>query len=457
MRELAVVEGSRTGVAGPIVVGADIPPVPSGLLRAVETLWTWSVQAARQVPEEGMAAFEKEFRERLFKIGARFIEEAIPVGIGTGYIGSIVGCGSCGRKSRFVNHRPKVMTTLVTEVRLRRAYYHCASCGNGRVPLDETLSIVATSFSPAVRELTSLVNAEVSFARGSHLLERMSGIRLHKEEGRRIAEELGRELERKTVEEVENAFQPKKPSPRENSEPARRLYVSPDGTTVPTVDGWKEVKVGAVFTATVPRAGEDPERERTRYVGLLGAAEPFYRRLYIEMQKQGLTDNTEVIVIGDGAHWIWNEAELGFPKNRVEIIDFYHASEKLWGVTRAVFGEESKNGKRWAEKWSSKLKRGDANRVIAAMTRLKPKTEEGRKIVRETLGYFKSNRKRMRYREFRRCGLFIGSGVVEGSCKHLVGDRLKHGGMHWTEEGAQAILNLRLALLNQRWDHLWLN
>lgn len=457
MQGLAALEVSRKEGVGPIPVGGSIPPMPPGLMRAVETFWTWSVQAAQRVPEEGMAAFEKEFRERLFKIGARFIEEALPTSVGTGYIGSVVGCGGCGGKSRFVNHRPKVMTTLVSEVRLRRAYYHCAGCGHGRSPLDETLSVVGTSFSPAVRELTCLANAEVSFAKGSHFLDRMSGIRLHKEEGRRIAEELGRELERQTVEEVENAFEPNKPSPRENPEHARRLYVSPDGTTVPTVHGWKEVKVGAVFTATVPRAGEDPERERTRYVGLLGTAELFYRRLYVEMQKQGLTDDTEVVVIGDGAHWIWNEAELGFPKNRVEIIDFYHAAEKLWGVSRAVFGEESPKGKRWAEKWSGKLKRGDGDRAIAAMTRLKPKTEEGRKVLRETLRYFKSNRGRMRYRAFRRRGLFIGSGVVEGSCKHLVGDRLKHGGMHWTDEGAQAILSVRLALLNQRWDHLWLN
>jgi len=457
MQGLAVVEGSRKEVSGPISVGADVPPMPAGLLRAVETLWNWSVQAARGVPEGGMAAFEKEFRERVLKIGARFMEEAIPVGLGTGYIGSVVGCASCGGKSRFVNNRPKLMTTLTSDVRLRRAYYHCAACGNGRAPLDETLSVSGTSFSPAVRELTCLADAEVSFGRGSALLERMSAIRLHKEEGRRIAEELGRELERQAVEEVENAWKPRKPSPRENPETARRLYVSPDGTTVPTVDGWKEVKVGAVFTATVPRAGEDPERERTRYAGLLGAAEPFYRRLSIEMQKMGLAEDTEVIVIGDGAHWIWNEADLNLPKDRVEIIDFYHAAEKLWEVSRAVFGEESPEGKRWAQKWSRKLKKGDGGRAIAAMGRLKPKSSEGRKVVSETIGYFKSNRHRMRYREFRRRGLFIGSGVVEGSCKHLVGDRLKHGGMHWTEEGAQAILNLRLAVLNQRWDYLWLN
>lgn len=457
MRELAVLEVSRKEAGRPIPVGEEIAPVPPGLVRALETVWTWAVIAAQRVPAEGMISFEKEFRERLLKVGGRVMEEALPAALGTGLAGSSRACSDCGAKARFVNHRPKTMTTLVTEVRLRRAYYHCAGCGKGQAPLDETLSIVGTSFSPGVREAICLLNAEVSFERGSRLLEELSVIRMHKEEGRRLAEGKGRQLERQVSEEVENAWRPKKPIPRENPEAARRLYVSPDGTTVPTVEGWKEVKVGAVFTATVPRPGQKPERERTRYAGLLGGAGPFYRRLYVEMQKMGLTAETEVVVIGDGAHWIWNEADLSLPKDRTEIIDFYHAAEKLWGVARAVFGEENPKGKQWAQRWSHKLKRSDARGAIAALTRLEPRSEEGKKILRETLGYFRNNQRRMTYRAFRRRGLFIGSGVVEGSCKHLVGDRLKHAGMHWTEEGAQAILSLRLALLNQRWAHEWLN
>jgi len=66
MQGFAELEGSRTGGVGPIPVGADIPQVPPGLARAVETFWTGTVPATQRVPEEGMAAFEKEFRERLF-------------------------------------------------------------------------------------------------------------------------------------------------------------------------------------------------------------------------------------------------------------------------------------------------------------------------------------------------------------------------------------------------------
>ncbi|MBI5245289.1 MAG: hypothetical protein HY922_16625 [Elusimicrobia bacterium] len=79
----------------------------------------------------------------------------------------------------------------------------------------------------------------------------------------------------------------------------------------------------------------------TRYAGTTGNAQDLSRRLYVEALKMGPSEETEVVAIGDGAHWIWNEMDAMLPKGRVEIIDFYHASEKLWEASRAVFGEEN--------------------------------------------------------------------------------------------------------------------
>ena len=248
----------------------------------------------------------------------------------------------------------------------------------------------------------------------------------------------------------------KKPNPRELAKVPERLYFSPDGTTIHTEAGWKEVKVGAVFTTAVPEPGEDPVREVTRYVGTLEDSEAFGRRFYVEGLKLGLGENPEVVVIADGAHWIWNEADKNLPENRVEIIDFYHASEKLWTAAKLAFGEESPETKKWAEKQAHRLKRGGFNQVLNALEHLPIRGKEAKAVQRQIIGYFKTNRHRMRYGEFRKKGYFIGSGVVESSCKHLVAARLKQAGMRWTKKGAQSILQLRLACLNQRWDHLWL-
>lgn len=426
------------------------------LQRALESVWVDAVRKAQGIPQEGFAGMEKEFREKILKLAANLLGEALACALGTGYEGHQIACAGCGGQAKFVSHRPRTITTLVQEIRLERSYYHCPKCASGAVPLDRTLSLNGTSFSPAVREAICLLDAEIPFDRGSKLLERLSAIGLDKQEGRHIAEGLGRELERQTVEELENTWKPAKPIPREIETTPERMYFSPDGTTVHIGKEWKEAKVGTVFTTGIPRRGQEPEREYTRYAATMGDAEDLGKRMYVDALKLGFDpEKTKSVVVADGAHWIWNWAEVSLPKDRVEIIDFYHASEKLWDVKRAVFGEDSPKGTRWAETWRGKLYKGKVGACIRAMARLKPKTKEGRECVRKVIGYYETNCKRMRYNKFRRHGYFIGSGVTESSCKRLVGARMKQAGMRWTREGAQAVLQLRLAVLNDRWDYLW--
>lgn len=454
MQELTVKDVSKRKPLPPNSVERNRSHAPAVLHRALDSLWEQAVAKAQKVPTEGFAELEKEFRAKILKLAAHMLSELIPLALGTGYQGSWIRTRA-GNKAKFQGYRPRTITTLVQEIRINRAYYYCEDEKHGAFPLDGTLSLDGTSFSPGVREAICLLDAELPFERGRELLWRLSAVQLDKQEGRHITESLGSELERQTLEEIKNVWQPQKPVPREATAPARRLYISPDGTTAPMLKGFKEVKVGAVFTSTIPKGKDKPQRERTRYVATMENSHGLGRRLYVEALKMGLSEDTEVVAIGDGAHWIWNEMEALLPKKRVEIIDFYHASEKLWELSRAVFGEDSAEGKKWAERWSRKLCKSDVGKVIAAMRRLKPKGKAARECRRKTSGYFCSNRRRMKYREFRKKGYFIGSGVVEASCKNLIGSRLKRAGMRWTPEGAQAILQVRVAILNDRWDHMW--
>ena len=75
--------------------------------------------------------------------------------------------------------------------------------------------------------------------------------------------------------------------------------------------------------------------------------------------------------------------------------------------------------------------------------------------VRKAIGYFETNRERMRYRQFRRQDLFVGSGVVEAGCKSVIGQRFKQSGMRWTVAGANQILALRCCQLSGRWEDFW--
>jgi hypothetical protein len=95
---------------------------------------------------------------------------------------------------RFVENRKEVITTLLGEIEVSRAYYHCSKYGGGWIPLDEELEIEGTGFSPGVKEALGLVNAEVSFERGSLLLERLIDIRISKQRGQIISEDFGEEI-----------------------------------------------------------------------------------------------------------------------------------------------------------------------------------------------------------------------------------------------------------------------
>jgi hypothetical protein len=83
------------------------------------------------------------------------------------------------------------------------------------------------------------------------------------------------------------------------------------------------------------------------------------------------------------------------------------------------------------------------------------RTRSQRKALERTIGYYRRNQAYMHYDHYLAQGWPIGTGVVEGACGHLVKDRMEQGGMRWTQEGAQAILDLRAVRLNGDWDAYW--
>lgn len=431
--------------------------VREALHREVEQLWAKAYAKAHDLTPGGFFALEREIREDALKVGGTVLGLALERGMGTGYQGTSMSCESCKQPARFVNHRGKTIFTLMHPVGVKRAYYYCGACGQGHFPLDERLGIVESLVSPALAEAMVRVNAEVPFERAEELLMSLSGVHYNRRDAREMTEAFGAHLEKESQGEIQAMFTvgKRKPTPVENPEAPERLYISPDGTTVHMEEGWKEVKVAAVFTASIPvKKGEEPERQRTRYVGTTEDSQAFGRRLYVEALKQGLEKAKEVVVLADGGAWIWNEAETWLPKDRIEIIDFFHAKEKLWEIANMVYGEGSPKAAAWAERWSGVLYKRDGAAVLPALKRLRP-TRWAKEEVRKVIGYFSVHRNRMRYGYFRRHGYFIGSGVTESSCKHLVGSRLKQAGMCWNKVNVQAILQVRVTLLNQRWDHLW--
>jgi hypothetical protein len=354
-------------------------------------------------------------------------------------------------------------------VQLRRAYYHCADCwqDNGVIPKDQELDVVGTSFSPGMRRLMARVGAQEPFEAARKDLAELAGVNVQTKAVERISEAVGAAAEVANQTERALILAGKLPAVAE----VERLYVEMDGTGVPAVpketegragkaaDGkarTREAKLGCVFTQKYFDEEGWPVRDpgSTSYVGAIETVEEFSPRIRAEAMRRGLHRAKAVIVLGDGAPWIWNLAEKQFP-GAICIVDLYHAREHLEAVAKLAFGSGSESAKAWVAARRDELDDGDVEVIVAEIKRLRSRNLNVRAELRKEAEYFETNNLRMCYKHFRARGFFVGSGVVEAGCKSVIGQRLKQSGMRWTVAGANAVIALRCRLLGQRWDDLW--
>jgi hypothetical protein len=233
-------------------------------------------------------------------------------------------------------------------------------------------------------------------------------------------------------------------------------------------DVYREVKVGVVFQASRgrERSGlapdiwvDEPADGTLRYVAQRTALGNFARVLYTLAVQQGLQRAKQVVVLGDGALWIWRLVEEHFP-GAVQIVDLWHAQEHVWEVAQAVYGRSTPEGIAWAKQGCSWLVHGQIEALvtsIAALPPIAPPPGQSRSVPEQAVGYFTTNAERMRYPHFRAQGMHVGSGMAEAACKTVVSTRAKRAGMRWTPEGLDALLPLRTAVLNRTYDAFWKN
>ena len=233
----------------------------------------------------------------------------------------------------------------------------------------------------------------------------------------------------------------------------RRIGAQPLPPLPPVEDGhWHEVKTG-VLLLPEERVETSPGRRsvvRRFLVTGLGGADEIFRHLYAQLRELGwVGPHTVVVILGDGAEWIWNRASMFV--RRCEILDYWHALEHAWGFARLRYGEGSAQADAWVHQIAEDLRAGKVQDVIGRLKRLRPKTSELRDSLQALIRYYTENAGRMRYDEYLRLGYGIGSGAVESAHKQVVHARLRQAGMRWSEAGARRLLALRLLLLNDNW------
>jgi len=389
-------------------------------------------------PERGstMQRIEELTEEISREIGQKVEEDATEQEL-RGYVGSTALC-ECGRRARYVRDYTKRVVSLHGERDITRAYYHCSHCKKGFCPLDRVLGLDAGNTTIAVRAKVARLAALVPFHRCSVELSHLCGIRISAKTVERIAEVVGKRI----GEEQEGAEQEILREFAQLPDVApKRLYATMDGAML-SVDGhWRECKVGAVYETIVDAAGK-LGAVKAEHVSTLANSEVFGDKLYCLAFRRGVEKAGEVVVVADGAKWIWNQARDNFP-GCVEIVDFYHAAEHLAEISRAWHGVDTPRQAQWLDQRKADLLEGRHKRVVRSIRAWRPTDPEHIDLRRTNLAYFVRNKDRMRYDRFRDRGLHIGSGVVESACKTVAKARLKQSGMRWTYHGAEAILQLR--------------
>jgi Uncharacterised protein family (UPF0236) len=375
----------------------------------------------------------------------------------------------CGQPAHYREQRSKTVLTVLGRVEVLRPYYWCAHCGQGQFPVDVELDIENTEFSPGVRRMQALVGQEAPFDDGREQMKVLAGLEVTTKSVERTAEAIGADIAQRQQAEIHKALQLNLPVVI--GQPIRILYVQMDGTGIPVVkkeaagrpgriEGQpahtRECKLGCVFTQTTwdteGYALRDPDS--TTYTGAIETAEEFGRRMYAEASRRGWSRALGKVVMGDGAEWIWNIADLHFP-GALQIVDLYHARQHLWEVARTLYPQDEGKQKPWIKIHQKLLDRGKVEKLVGALRSIQSTNIEIAEKVHNEADYFEGNRERMRYPKFRRQHLFVGSGVIEAGCKTVIATRLKRSGMFWTVRGANAIVALRCCQLNGEFESYW--
>ena len=394
---------------------------------------------------EDLGSLESAIAVKMRELGQGLLQRVVS-SKPNGYRGSSMAC-DCGSAMRFVDHRSKNIHTIFGWVVLARAYYHCPDCGASCFPYDQASGLGSECLSHGLARACCVVAVDDSFSQTSGKIKELFDLYVSEKTVERVVHQVGYVALRQQDERFESFLKSRQIPDSQSG--ADRLYIAPDVTTVHEKDGWHETKVGSIYWQ------DEHFQRRELYVGRFDNSNTFGSYLWLEACRCGLKEAKELVYLGDGAGWVRTIHYQHFNR-AVFIVDWYHASEHIWDCGKVLFGEGTDATKRWVEHRRALLWDGWTRRLLNDLKKQRKKYHGRKREAIDTLyRYISVNEEQMRYDVFRAAGYDIGSGAVEGACKHVVGKRLKQSGMIWTRAGSSATLALRIVWLNKEWKQLW--
>jgi hypothetical protein len=404
-----------------------------------------------RIDEQGMsldeieAVVESTMREVAAWVEERLIAEQQPPKA------NLAPCPQCGAWSAYKRRLDTQVLTIHGARKVPRRYHYCAACEHGFSPTDAALKLEpGRDATRQVRAWQAQFGSESPFACVPELFRALRGFEVSASTVERTTVEVGKQLRA-----AGEAWEPLVAAGAgEEPTAPERVYLSMDGMMCPLRDVWKrdgsrgklncrygEAKLGIAFV-TGQKDGLDTGVVRRGCVGTMEGLGVFLPLVLALGRQWRLNAARELIVLGDGAAWIWTLVTAHFAE-AIQILDFWHLTEHLWTVANAMHGKGSAAAQAWVEAAQWDLKHDLTTSFLLRVREWTPASGEAQEVRRVELGFFEVNAARLKYGTFLAKGYMIGSGVMESGCRQLAGQRLDHAGMHWREETANAVLAIR--------------
>jgi len=385
-------------------------------------------------------------------------------------------CPVCGKPlSRVTSGHARSFECKFGSLTIKRSRGYCKRCNKWRFPADTALGLEETAgYSPRVQEMAALLASKMPVSEASLVLEHLTGVKLPPATLDREARRQGERARKVRQQEDERASQvSSKPVQAELVLEPYQMIIQLDAWNIRERDEWGRTsalrKRGQeperwhwVYTGTCFRldhrgktAGGRPVISERGFVATREGIDGLREQLHAEALRRGLGQAAGVLVIGDGAMWIWRLADDRFGEAR-QRLDFYHAVQHLAAVGRALFAEDQAKLKSWLRPLAHQLKHQSSVKVVAQLEEILARLPTGAtaQAVEKEVNYFQEHQDRMDYRSARQRGEPIGSGAVESTCRQTQ-CRFKRPGQYWSRQGDEALLCLETFWRNGRWNLLF--
>jgi hypothetical protein len=426
-----------------------------------------------------MGDMEKAIDQQIVEVRRKVLERLIQAAATR----EAFACPKCHRTLNVIDHhRKRTVDSSFGKARFFRGYGCCPSCQEYFAPADRALGLHARApASPRVQEICALTVLRAPAGSAEEDVRRLSGLHIG-------ASTLHREARRQGERalEIRDAEEQLTQNLNGVAELAGRAPILPKHTTlVLEIDAWNIrerdnwcktqaiLKAGGelgrwhwVYTGTVFRLDQRGTTESGRpiitdrgFVATRRGIASFQRQLYAEALQRGLLAAETVLILADGAIWIWNLAEDRF-KNAKQRVDLHHVQKHLWDLAAELHGKGTPAANTWVRpylQWLEKRTDGALD-VIHSLEELRNSitafSKKERVAIAKELAYFEEHKARMDYKAGKALGQPVGSGAIESTCSQYQ-RRFKLTGQFWSLAGDEAFLALATLHRNGRWNRLF--